>query len=84
MLYTKGERRYTEASAADIMEAASGVLFSLGMTEDGMMTRAWGKMLRAWDTQSQSEELLREMRQREKMLPSTEEIKAPRRGAEPA
>ncbi len=83
MLYTKGERRYTEASDADILGAAAKALSRLGLGEQSIWLSGVADATLASELRQEFNLANLSRVAKETMLPE-QKIEAPRRGVEPA
>jgi hypothetical protein len=83
-LFTKGERRYTEAADSEILSAAAKVLSNLGLGEKAIWLSGVADAEEASERRSELTQVNVLKNSKENMLPYSESIKLPRRGVEPA
>lgn len=83
MLYTKGERRYVEATQSEILLAASDVLENVGLSEDAVRLAAFSKLRKAQEDREARRELELRAARKRNLLPG-HKAEEPRSGGEPA
>lgn len=83
-LFTKGERRYTEATDAEILDSASEVLKRHGVEGHSTLLNGMATLMRGIESRYDKSRIISIERLKSEMLPGAEPIKPPRRGGEPS